>query len=409
MASVYGNAAITICAEAAANSQCGIFKSANSRRGFEVRLPANSPQNSFEYDVYLKAKPLKSDWDFHIGKRAWVLQESLLSPRVIIYTAGLVKWSCRTAEKYETGQGDAEDYSLGFVRFGASKKSLLFPTTGSDHDDDKLTQPLALRGMEKMPFKPKDYSDYTSQYRELRRCWYEIVETYGPCQITKAEDRLPAIAGVAKRISALTGYTYLAGLWLEDIVEGLCWYPSGGTQTSSKYVGPTWSWVSLNYPRDILSYLSYLPIHHHEDFKVAEDIKIEDINIKYAAADEFMRVQEGSSLRITGLCCGSEYTVEPLRYDNGSCYEWAIYMSGKPQFNFCEDNLDVRGSPADRKLTFFRLGQSLSAHSEVYLLILEKSPGDSEKYIRAGIGVVRMKTWEQLDLDFWSVQSFTII
>ncbi|PMD12259.1 HET-domain-containing protein, partial [Hyaloscypha hepaticicola] len=170
MASVYGNAAITICAEAAANSQCGIFKSANNRRGIDVRLPANN--------------------------RAWVLQESLLSPRVIIYTADQVKWSCRTAEKFERGREEGEGYLLG--------------------------------------------------HRKLLRCWYDIVERYGPCNITKAEDRLPAIAGVAKRISALTGFSYLAGLWLEDIVQGLCWFSENGLpQTSSKYLGPTWSWVCM--------------------------------------------------------------------------------------------------------------------------------------------------------------------
>jgi hypothetical protein len=318
MASVYGSAAITICAEAAANSQCGIFKSANKARGFEVRLSANSPQNSLEYGMYLIARPQGIRGDFHIGDRAWVLQESLLSPRVIIYTAGQVKWSCRTREKYETGLGGGDDYLLGVVQVGAYQKSLLFPTTGSDHGDDKLTRTLALRGIEKTPFNPKDYLGHTSQHRELLRCWYEIVELYGRCQITKAEDRLPAIAGVAKRISALTGYSYLAGLWLEDIVRGLCWYSSDGTQTSSKYVGPTWSWVSLTYYPYQHSKRLYFP-HTGEDFEVAEDIVVADINIKYATGDEFMQLQEGSSLRITGLCCGSEYTVEPLRDDKGSC------------------------------------------------------------------------------------------
>jgi hypothetical protein len=247
MASVYGNAAITICAEAAANSQCGIFKSANNRRGIDVRLPANSPQNSFEYEVFVRATPWGNGGPFHIGDRAWVLQESLLSPRVIIYTADQVKWSCRTAEKFERGREEGEGYLLGVVQIGSYAKSLLFPTTGSDHGDDKLTRPLAPMRIEKVPFKPKYYLDCASQHRKLLRCWYDIVERYGPCNITKAEDRLPAIAGVAKRISALTGFSYLAGLWLEDIVQGLCWFSENGLPQTSKYLGPTWSWVCMTY------------------------------------------------------------------------------------------------------------------------------------------------------------------
>jgi len=412
MASVYGSAAITICAEAAANSQCGIFKSANKRRGFEVRLPANSPQNSFEYDIYLIARTQGIRGDFHIGDRAWVLQESLLSPRVIIYTAGQVKWSCRTAEKSEAGPLGEDNYLLGVVRFGTYQKSLLFPTTGSDFGDGKLTGSLTLTRIEKMPFKPKDYSDYASQHRELLSCWYQIVEYYGPCDLTKAKDRLPAIAGVAKRLSALTGYTYLAGLWLEDIVRGLCWSPHGQPRTSSEYVGPTWSWVSLKYyPRDKLLSLYYLPIH--EDFKVAEDIKIEDINIKYATADEFMQVQEGSSLRIRGLCCGIGYTVENLVSNNFDGWKWDTYMSGKKQFSFLASALDNQGSPVDRKLSFLHLGQTqddlVSPPAKIYLLVLERSPGDSGSYVRTGFVTVPMKTWEQVDLEFWSVQSFTFI
>jgi hypothetical protein len=406
MASVYGNAAITICAEAAANSQCGIFKSANNRRGIEVRLPASSAQNSSEYDVYLKARPAENDGEFHIGYRAWVLQECLLSPRVIIYAADQVYWSCRTGEKSETGQNYLAE-SHGIVQLGSYEKSLLFPTTGSDYADDTRTRPLALTRIEKMPFKPKKFSDYAYQHGVLLNCWYQIAKEYRRCSITKAEDRLPAIAGVAKRISALTGFSYLAGLWLEDIVRGLCWYSHNKIQTS-KYLGPTWSWVCMTYhPYKNKKYWGFSCTK--KDFKVAEDIKIEDINIKHATADEFMQVQEGSSLRITGLCCGSGYTVEENFTSDEVVWRWALYMSGKLQFNLWKTALDNWSSPADRKLTFLHLGQSLAEDPEVYLLILERSPADSEKYIRVGFTHVRMETWKRMDFEFWSVQSVTII
>jgi hypothetical protein len=409
MASVYGSAAITICAEAAANSQCDIFKSANSRRGIEVRLPAKSPQNSFEYDVYLKARGPENDGDFHIGYRAWVLQECLLSPRVIIYAADQVYWSCRAEEKSE-GEVYQLGGSHGIVELGSYKKSLLFPTTGADNGDDKLTPSLHPARNQASLLKARGYLDYA--HLTLIPCWYRILERYGSCNITKAEDRLPAIAGIAKRINALSGWKYLAGLWLEDIPRGLCWTSHGQTQTSSKYVGPTWSWVSLtNYPYNNSRNLCF-PCTGN-DFEVAEDIKVADFNIINATADKYMQVQEGSSLQITGLCCGSEYTVEPLRYGNRSCCQWVIYMSGKPQFNFWDTYLDVRGSPSDRKLTFLRLLQSRHNSgpfpAEVSLLILEKSLGDSGDYVRAGFGTVPMKKWRQMNLELWSVQSVTII
>lgn len=49
------------------------------------------------------------------------------------------------------------------------------------------------------------------------------VEGYAEQQLTFEKDRLPAIAGLAKRVSELTGYTYKAGLCAEDLVRGLAW------------------------------------------------------------------------------------------------------------------------------------------------------------------------------------------
>lgn len=84
-------------------------------------------------------------------------------------------------------------------------------------------------------------------------------------------------------------------------------------------------------------------------------------------------------------------------------------MSKKLQFTCSSTALDNGGSPADRKLTFLRLGHTVADYPLVYLLILEKSPADSEKYIRVGCTRVRMETWNWMDLKFWSVQSVTII
>lgn len=123
-----------------------------------------------------------------------------------------------------------------------------------------------------------------------------------------------------------------------------------------------------------------------------------------------MQVQEGSSLRITGLCCGSGYTIEEEFTSDGYVWGWAFYMSGKLQFSLSKTSFDNWSSPADRKLTFLRLGHKVAEIcTVVYLLILEKSPGDGEKYIRVGFTQVSMWTWERMNLEFWSVQSVTII
>jgi hypothetical protein len=54
--------------------------------------------------------------------------------------------------------------------------------------------------------------------------WWIILENYTSRQLTYPTDIFPAIAGVARRISDRTGYTYKAGLWLETIHLDLLWY-----------------------------------------------------------------------------------------------------------------------------------------------------------------------------------------
>jgi hypothetical protein len=53
--------------------------------------------------------------------------------------------------------------------------------------------------------------------------WIDVVQNYGRCSVTKPEDRLIAIAGVAKSIQPLLKDEYLAGLWKKDLPYNLVW------------------------------------------------------------------------------------------------------------------------------------------------------------------------------------------
>jgi hypothetical protein len=93
----------------------------------------------------------------------------------------------------------------------------MVPTPSSEYLTNKLNGSPApmVNGMK--AFRPKNSSlELHPRIINLIQSWYEIVQYYGTCNITKVEDRLPAIAGIAKRISELTGFSYAAGLWIED-------------------------------------------------------------------------------------------------------------------------------------------------------------------------------------------------
>lgn len=97
-----------------------------------------------------------------------------------------------------------------------------------------------------------------------RKHWFRIVEEYSCRKFSYFRDRLPAISAVAAEFSQKLEGTYIAGLWEEEILEGLVWHhgralsesessfkpptepastrpPSNNTDV---YVAPSWSWAS---------------------------------------------------------------------------------------------------------------------------------------------------------------------
>jgi hypothetical protein len=65
-------------------------------------------------------------------------------------------------------------------------------------------------------------------------------------------DRLPALSAMAKMVGEANGWTYLAGLWLENLDVELLWGTRGYIQKEfhkaealeETYRGSSWSWAS---------------------------------------------------------------------------------------------------------------------------------------------------------------------
>lgn len=53
--------------------------------------------------------------------------------------------------------------------------------------------------------------------------WLSLVENYSKRRLSYAEDKLTAIAGVARMITEETGDLYFAGLWARRFIEDLHW------------------------------------------------------------------------------------------------------------------------------------------------------------------------------------------
>jgi hypothetical protein len=53
--------------------------------------------------------------------------------------------------------------------------------------------------------------------------WYQVVEKYTTCGITKYEDKLITMSGLAEAFSGMVDDTYLAGMWRSQMPVNLLW------------------------------------------------------------------------------------------------------------------------------------------------------------------------------------------
>ncbi|KAL6915450.1 hypothetical protein FSST1_006945 [Fusarium sambucinum] len=189
------------------------------------RQDSVSQTDDYVFVEHRDASDLQADVNYApINKRAWVLQERCLSRRLLYLGNEQVYWECNGCRGSE---------------ISPTLHCLTYETTGT--------------GRQSM-------MDLTGPYRDTHWSW--VLSKYTGYDLTFEEDRLIAIAGLAKLIASKTGDSYLAGIWLESWMQDLLWEPAAGPDSKlrpedeSKLVvqqmsRPSWSWLS--FPGSVMS------------------------------------------------------------------------------------------------------------------------------------------------------------
>lgn len=271
---IYVNASLNISASAAKNPKEGIFESSNKLRHFGsslISLPCKSEKKEIHGIVDLRVQlggccPFIHLPDEPLHRRAWVLQESVLSPRRIDFGSSQLFWECRTAlhtERYPESM-DGESF------FDASGREL------------HQMEPAKMEPFPKLPHRFR-----TASTNSPLAWWYKMLRnSYWNRGLTALDDLLPALAGVAEEVSNRTGYHYKAGLWLEDILRGLLWQPLGSTIRPEKSPCPSWTWASTQVPW----YDRHLSL---DEYGPSFRATVIEANIVNASKNEFGQVVSG--------------------------------------------------------------------------------------------------------------------
>ncbi|KAK8005595.1 hypothetical protein PG990_011632 [Apiospora arundinis] len=216
MAAIYQDAYIVLGADMSPNSLGGFLNVEEG--GYNG---AGWPIATFKNDksvIYARSEDeVNNDGiGFHLlgaeplSKRAWTLQEQILASKMVHFASREMFWECKSTLSCECMQ--------------------------TDRDGPIENSPPSLRSLMNCTFPAKF------------KMWYTLVNEVTSRGITKPEDILPCLSGIAQHFQNSGAGLYLAGLWHDDLPLGLLWsrYNNPGTSRAVPYRGPSWSWTSID-------------------------------------------------------------------------------------------------------------------------------------------------------------------
>lgn len=186
-----------------------------------------------------------------VNTRGWVLQERVLSPRVLHLGKRQVMWECCEHSAAETFPDGLHAQTLEAGRAVSKENDLFFDTTRS-------------------------YRDRKGEELDLYYLWTRLVESYTACKLTFQSDKLIACSGLAKIIQARIEDEYVAGMWRKYLEHELLWQPEVPNPSQQKKSHlPSWTWASTDRPcrRDPVQYYGTLLY------------KVESVDLQYASDD----------------------------------------------------------------------------------------------------------------------------
>ena len=253
MAAVYGRSSINISASKATDGSMGLFASRNPKSVEKLQIcldwmkwdtfpevpdPLGDICKGTLYDCAPLFMHKRCVSESPLGKRAWVLQERILSRRSLHFSSQLF-WECKETTACETFPG-------------------------------------WLPGM----FRWKDGDIEAENNLEH---WFAIVWLYTRCKLTFTNDKFIAISGIAESLQKRYSDEYVAGFWRKDLERQLMWYSHRPISRPSPPRAPSWSWISTDSAIHWYSGANRLPYL----------IKVLDIKIMPAGGSVFGDLRQG--------------------------------------------------------------------------------------------------------------------
>jgi hypothetical protein len=236
MASIYQNSYLTICAAMSANTGGGLFSNAGPE--FKPHRLTYPDGDGRSQEVYARIQLSHAHFPGIYGStpklpiynRGWILQERLLSPRVLHFAPQELNWECLAETVCECS------CTISNVVEGPN-------THHSIVDMAELSMsPKRFYSFARLSLMDKEW---------VERRWRKLVEEYTTLELTYERDIFPAISGLAKEFNRARKSAYFGGLWQSSLLADMLWYASHNSYNldpsptrPKEWRAPTWSWAS---------------------------------------------------------------------------------------------------------------------------------------------------------------------
>lgn len=283
MADIYGHSSCNIAALTA--RQDTIFSPRDPRlySPAVVMLPASLHGLQSSYAVLLAKQWESSVLRAPLSRRAWILQEQLLPRRELYFGEGQIFWSCSDGAFCEL-------YPLDDITCSWLDEGMFEGDMGS------LRSCLS-------DFEAANVEDSSVATKRLDVDWMDLLMLYGQRNLTYAEDKLLAIAGIGQLLTSPTDKqnAVIGGLVRRELPAKLLWIPDHSAAREQGYEpirlspvhrAPSWSWAYYDGP------ISYYQGHHiaslNKERPIAQVIEIEtDITVV-----DGVEIVQGGDLRL---------------------------------------------------------------------------------------------------------------
>ncbi|KAH7110867.1 hypothetical protein B0J11DRAFT_544129 [Dendryphion nanum] len=227
MSSIYKGAILTLAVADSENHNQGIFRKRKVRclRPFPIE---RSGEINYIFpatdQVFQHTRPRGP-----LDSRGWVLQEQILSPRILYFGQGELFWDC--------------------VTMSASESSPISASLLTDRNSDEtwafkfLRRTITAASPNSMALRER-----------IAVIWMQVIVNYSARQLSQSSDKLMAMQGILSAIEAILDEEQIGGMWREGLWHQLLWWSARAPKSSETecisqgFIAPSWSWLSCSNP-----------------------------------------------------------------------------------------------------------------------------------------------------------------